>query len=87
MLKISVEGTLWAGNQLRLPVFGSLTMFWDVGKSRDGDLSEIENFVRKKGAQQTSPTMGPERKKERKTKECGKVQIVSTKINAWEFMT
>ena len=68
MLKISVEGTLWAGNQLRLPVFGSLTMFWDVGKSRDGDLSEIENFVRKKGAQQTSPTMGPERRKERKNK-------------------
>ena len=62
-------------------------MFWDVGKSRDGDLSEIENFVRKKGEEQTSPTMGPERKKERKTKECGKVQIVSTKINAWEFMT
>ena len=31
---------------------------------------------------ETSPTMELERKKERKTKECSKVQIVSTKINA-----
>ena len=52
-------------------------MFWDVGKSRD-EVSEIENFVRKKG---DKPNNGG-RKKERKTKECSKVQIVSTKINA-----
>ena len=56
-------------------------MFWDVGKSRD-EVSEIENFVRKKGDKHNNGARKKERKKERKTKECSKVQIVSTKINA-----
>ena len=46
-------------------------------------VSEIENFVRKKGerSRQAKQWSQKERKKG-KTKECSKVQIVATKINA-----
>ena len=46
-------------------------------------VSEIENFVRKKESVAAKPNNGArkERKKGR-TKECSKVQIVATKINA-----
>ena len=57
-------------------------MFWDVGKSQD-EVSEIENFVRKKGERsRQAKQWGQREKKKGKTKECSKVQIVSTKINA-----
>ena len=46
--QIFVEGICGQEINWGCQFFGSPTMFWDVGKSRD-EVSEIENFVRKKG--------------------------------------
>ena len=63
-------------------------MFWDVGKSRD-EVSEIENFVRKKGAEQTSSTMGVKKKERKENK---RMQQSSNSFHkkstlVWEFTT
>ena len=63
-------------------------MFWDVGKSRD-EVSEIENFVRKKGAEQTSSTMGLRKKerKENKRMQQSPNSFPQKSTLVWEFTT